>query len=78
MTGGDTNRLLSEGTEQIREVSNIYVHPGYKRATLDHDIAVMVLSQPFQLNGNVAKIKILKGDSVSSHSGKDCIFVLNF
>lgn len=67
VTAGDLNRLTTEGTEQVRQVSDIIVHPQYKRATLDNDLALVVLGEPLQLNAHVNRVKFLR--EPYTHSG---------
>lgn len=75
VVAGDHNRDVNEGTEQVRDVSSVLVHPEYDDWWITNDIALMVLSEPLQFDDYVQPIKLAKaghtatGDAVTSGWG---------
>ncbi|XP_075763043.1 trypsin-like isoform X1 [Pelodiscus sinensis] len=55
---GDYNLKTNEGTEQIRGVKNIIVHPGYNSRLQDKDFMLLELDEPAELNSNVSTISL--------------------
>nr|XP_006133227.1 kallikrein-14-like [Pelodiscus sinensis] len=53
---GDYNLKTNEGTEQIRGVKNIIMHPGYNSHLKDNDFMLLELDEPAELNNNVKTI----------------------
>uniref|UniRef100_A0A673G5C2 Coagulation factor VII, like n=1 Tax=Sinocyclocheilus rhinocerous TaxID=307959 RepID=A0A673G5C2_9TELE len=43
-------KLLDEGTEQIRKVSKVFIHPWYNHSSTDSDIALLRLLSPIRLD----------------------------
>ncbi|GAB4201103.1 MAG: hypothetical protein OHK0022_22820 [Roseiflexaceae bacterium] len=60
---GDHNRTISEGTEQIRSVSQIIIHPSYNPSTYNNDIALFRLSSPVTLNSRVQLVTLERNNS---------------
>ena len=57
VTGRRSLRTL-EGTEQVRNISEIIRHDQYNRRTFDHDIALLVLDQPLEFDDFMRPIGI--------------------
>ncbi|XP_075764377.1 trypsin-like [Pelodiscus sinensis] len=55
---GDYNLKTNEGTEQIRGVKNIIMHPGYNSHLKDNDFMLLELDEPAELNSNVSTISL--------------------
>ncbi|XP_075763034.1 trypsin-like isoform X2 [Pelodiscus sinensis] len=53
---GDYDLQTYEGTEQIRGVKNVIVHPGYNSGLKDNDFMLLELDEPAELNNNVKTI----------------------
>ncbi|XP_014431969.3 trypsin-3-like isoform X2 [Pelodiscus sinensis] len=53
---GDYDLKMNEGTEQIRGVKNVIVHPDYNRRPRDNDFMLLELDAPAELNNNVKTI----------------------
>lgn len=47
---GEYDLSASEGTEQIRTVTAVIIHEQFNRATLDNDIALLVLNDSLTFN----------------------------
>ncbi|MBU6335548.1 MAG: serine protease [Chloroflexi bacterium] len=56
IVAGEYTRGASEGDEQTRSVSALYVHPSYEPDTYNNDIALLRLASPVTLNARVATI----------------------
>ncbi|KAK5847411.1 hypothetical protein PBY51_016539 [Eleginops maclovinus] len=46
VVAGEHNTAVSEGTEQLLAVSQIFMHEGYVKSTADNDIALLKLASP--------------------------------
>lgn len=57
---GDHSRAVIGGTEQIRNVVQIVVHPGWDDITKDNDIALLKLELPAALNDRVKPIPLVQ------------------
>jgi trypsin len=57
-TAGDHRIASSDGTEQSRQGSRIFIHPSYNAATYNNDIALMKVSSSFTLNSRVSTIGV--------------------
>ncbi|KAJ8005259.1 hypothetical protein DPEC_G00144780 [Dallia pectoralis] len=55
---GDHNLRVSEGTEQLVKIANIFQHPWYDEQTLDYDIMLIKLFHPVEINGYVKPIPL--------------------
>lgn len=44
---------------QILKVKNIYIHPKFRRSTLDYDVAVLEVKKPFRFNNNVQPVTLI-------------------
>ncbi|XP_062865802.1 coagulation factor VII [Trichomycterus rosablanca] len=53
---GEHIRLLKEGTEQIRKVSKVFIHPLYNHTTTDADLALLRLRRNVSLGQYVVPI----------------------
>jgi len=60
IVAGEYTRGASEGDEQTRSVSALYVHPSYDADTFDNDIALLRLASPVTLNARVATIALAR------------------
>ncbi len=60
---GDHNRTTTEGTEQVRTVSQIIVHPSYNSSTYDNDLALFKLSSAVTLNSRVQLVTLERSNS---------------
>ena len=45
-------------TEQVRDVTTVFVHRKYNKTTWDNDIAIVVLNQSLELNEHVQPIRL--------------------
>ncbi len=62
VTLGEHNRLVQEGTEQVRTVVQVVVHPGYFGSGpygKDNDIALLKLDKPVRLDARTNLIPLL-------------------
>ncbi|XP_055617797.1 trypsin beta-like [Toxorhynchites rutilus septentrionalis] len=46
VVGGTVNRTQASETTEIRDVSNVIIHPRYNPNTFDNDVGILTLSQP--------------------------------
>jgi len=53
---GDHDRFETEGTEQVRNVTHLFLHPDYNWDTDVHDIGLMILSTPLEFNRYVQPV----------------------
>lgn len=60
---GDHNRSVSEGTEQVRTVSQIIVHPSYNSSTYNNDLALFKLSSAVTLNSRVQLVTLERSNT---------------
>ncbi|MEM9491625.1 MAG: serine protease, partial [Myxococcota bacterium] len=58
VTAGDHNRNQSDGTEQVRAVDSIVVHPSYNDTQITNDVALVELSAAVSLNSRVQLIRM--------------------
>ena len=49
---------VRDRTEQVRNVTRVFVHKAYSNTTYDNDIAVMVLNQSLDFNDHVKPIQL--------------------
>lgn len=54
VVAGDHNIKKDEGTEQVRNVKTITIHPDYNSRTIRNDICLLELDEPLTINENVA------------------------
>ena len=57
-TAGDHRINVSEGTEQSRRGTGIFIHPNYNADTYDNDMALLKVASNFALNARVATTSI--------------------
>lgn len=55
---GDHDRFASDGTEQVRNVVQVVVHPDWNPSTNDNDIALLKLDIPISLNSLVSVLPL--------------------
>lgn len=53
---GEFNRDKLDGTETPIRVKRIVLHPGYDRNTMAHNIALLELEKPAQLNDHIRMV----------------------
>lgn len=53
VVAGDHNIKTEEGTEQVRNVKHIKMHPDYNSHTIENDICLLELEEPLEMNENV-------------------------
>lgn len=58
---GEHDLGVNEGTEQIREVDRVVLHPGWHEPTTTNDVALVRLNVPAVLDGRVAIIDRIGG-----------------
>ncbi|XP_078088466.1 coagulation factor X-like isoform X3 [Mustelus asterias] len=59
---GEHNLEVNEGSEQIHNVSQIYIHSRYSRATFENDIALLKLETPVEFNNYTIPICLPETD----------------
>jgi len=55
---GDHNIKLDEGTEQIRNIKSIKMHPDYLHKTMENDICLLELDEPLTFNEYVSGVNL--------------------
>jgi len=58
VVAGDHNIKLDEGTEQVRNVKSIKIHPEYLHKTMENDICLLELDSPLTFDDNVAGVNL--------------------
>ncbi|OXA40890.1 CUB and peptidase domain-containing protein 1 [Folsomia candida] len=58
LSAGEHNINVTEGTEQVRQVTQINIHPNYLSYQYENDIALMRVSPPFEFNEYVQPVVI--------------------
>jgi len=58
VVAGDHNIKLDEGTEQIRNVKSIKIHPDYLHKTMENDICLLELDAPLTFDDFVAGVSL--------------------
>jgi len=66
---GDHDQLENEGTEQVRNVTHLFLHEDYDSETNQNDIALMILSSPLVFNRYVQPIDYPKSPTEFSGMG---------
>jgi len=72
VTLGEHDLVNIDGTEQLRNVSELILHPKYDRKTDMHDVALMKLSKPVILN-NAVKLACVPKFYTKIEEGSSCI-----
>eukprot|EP00058_Branchiostoma_floridae_P003213 XP_002588701.1 hypothetical protein BRAFLDRAFT_287422 [Branchiostoma floridae] len=58
IVAGEWDLSRNEGHEQTRSVARVIVHPNYNDNTLNHDIMLIEVSSPFNLNSWVSPVSV--------------------
>ncbi|WP_437658898.1 serine protease [Sorangium sp. So ce1182] len=61
IVAGERNLDVSEPTEQVRSVANIFVHPSYDAGTGRNDIAIVRMNSPVTFGASVQPIEMPDG-----------------
>ena len=67
IVAGELDSVHTSGLEQFRTVKSIKIHPNYNSNVFpynQHDICLLTLDEPLELNENVNKINLDEDDSV--------------
>ncbi|ODM99657.1 Trypsin-1 [Orchesella cincta] len=60
VVAGETDRNTASGNEQLRNVKTVFRHGQYSSRTLQNDIALLAIDEPFEVNEFVSPIPLPK------------------
>lgn len=63
---GDHQLSISEGTEQIRNVSRAIIHEHWDLPTKDNDIALLVLDEPLRFDNYTSPIQLAAQENATA------------
>ena len=71
VVAGEHDRTVTSGIEQTRTIESVTPHPNYSGQNNDfrHDICVIQVAEPFEMNGNVAAIGLADSEIIT---GTNC------
>jgi len=69
VVAGDHNIKLDEGTEQIRNVKSIKIHPGYLHKTMENDICLLELDAPLTFDNYVSGVNLPSQNELFTDKG---------
>ncbi|ODN05517.1 Trypsin-1 [Orchesella cincta] len=58
VVAGSLKRTENVTWQQVRSIERFVVHPGYNGTTLDNDLSLLFLSEPYEFNENISSIQL--------------------
>ena len=72
---GEHDSNITDGWEQTRSVEKVILHPNFDSCSLDHDLALVMLSSPVELSDRVSPVCLPQRSDEDRLNAKSTCFV---